>query len=75
MLEAASSRVGKAVSIQNSTLKIYRGSCEKIHIFSLSVDVDETSNAVSKYVNDAVKMDSEMEHMYSNHYNARASQK
>ena len=38
----ASSTGGKTVLIQNQILKIYRGSFERIYIFSPSVHVDDT---------------------------------
>ena len=52
MLAVASSTGGKTVLIQNLILKIYRNSFERIYIFSPSVDVDDTWNAVKKYIKD-----------------------
>ena len=46
MLCVASSTGGKTVLIQNLILKIYRGSFERIYIFSPSVHVDDTWSAV-----------------------------
>ena len=75
MLAVASSTGGKTVLIQNLILKIYRNSFERIYIFSPSVDVDDTWNAVKKYIKDVMKVDSEKEQIYFNHYDATALQK
>ena len=53
----ASSTGGKTVLIQNLILKIYRGSFERIYIFSPSVHVDDTWSAVKKYIRDVMKVD------------------
>ena len=73
MLAVASSTGGKTVLIQNLMLKIYRNSW--IYIFSPSVDVDDTWNAVKKYIKDVVKADSEKDQLYFNHYDATTLQK
>ena len=57
MLCVASSTGGKTVLIQNLILKIYRGSFERIYIFSPSVHVDDTWSAVKKYISDVMKVD------------------
>ena len=75
MLAVACSTGGKTVLIQNLILKIYRNSFERIYIFSPSVDVDDTWNAVKKYIKDVMKVDSEKEQIYFNHYDATALQK
>ena len=75
MLAVASSTRGKTVLTQNLILKIYRNSFERMYIFSPSVDVDDTWNAVKKYIKDVVKADSEKDQLYFNHYDATALQK
>ena len=56
MLCVASSTGGKSVLIQNLILKIYRGSFERIYMFSPSVHVDDTWRAVKKYITDVLKV-------------------
>ena len=61
MLCVASSTGGKSVLIQNLILKIYRGSFERIYIFSPSVHVGDTWRAVKNYITDVMKVDTEKE--------------
>ena len=68
MLCVASSTGGKSVLIQNLILKIYRGSFERIYIFSPSVHVDDTWRAVKKYITDVMKVDTEKEKVYYEEY-------
>ena len=68
MLCVASSTGGKTVLIQNLILKIYRGSFERIYIFSPSVNVDDTWTPVKKYITDVMKVDTEKEKMYYEEY-------
>ena len=68
MLCVASSTGGKTVLIQNLILKIYRGSFERIYIFSPSVHVDDTWSAVKKYIKDVMKVDAEKEQLYYEEY-------
>ena len=68
MLCVASSTGGKSVLIQNLILKIYRGSFERIYIFSPSVHVDDTWRAVKKYITDVMKVDTEKEKIYYEEY-------
>ena len=68
MLCVASSTGGKTVLIQNLILKIYRGSFERIHIFSPSVHVDDTWTPVKKYITDVMKVDTEKEKLYYEDY-------
>ena len=64
MIAVASSTGGKSVLIQNLTLKINRGSFERIHIFSPSIHVDDTWTAVKKCLSDMMKADAEKEQIY-----------
>ena len=68
MLCVASSTGGKSVLIQDLILKIYRGSFERIYIFSPSVHVDDTWRAVKKYITDVMKVDTEKEKVYYEEY-------
>ena len=68
MLCVASSTGGKSVLIANLILKIYRGSFERIYIFSHSVHVDDTWRAVKKYITDVMKVDTEKEKVYYEEY-------
>ena len=68
MLCVASSTGGKTVLIHNLILKIYRGSFERIYIFSPSVNVDDTWTPVKKYITDVMKVDTEKEKMYYEEY-------
>ena len=61
MFCVASSTGGKSVLIENLILEIYRGSDERIYIFSPSVHVDDTWRAVKKYTTDVMKVDTEKE--------------
>ena len=73
MLCVASSTGGKSVLIANLILKIYRGSFERIYIFSPSVHVDDTWRAVKKYITDVMKVDTEKEKVYYQEYDLIAS--
>ena len=75
MLCVASSTGGKTVLIQNLILKIYRGSFERIYIFSPSVHVDDTWTAVKKYISDVMKVDTEKEQVYFEDYDPIALKK
>ena len=66
MLAVASSTGGKTFFMQNLILKICRNSFRRIYIFSPSVDVDDTWNAVKKYIKDVMKVDLEMDQIYFN---------
>ena len=68
MLAVASSTGGKTVLIQNLILKIYRGSFERIYIFSPSVNVDDTWKAVKKYIKETMKVDDDKEKIYYEEY-------
>ena len=57
ILCVASATGGKTVLIQKLILTIYRGSFERIYIFSSSVHVDDTWSAVKKYIRDVLKAD------------------
>ena len=75
MLCVASSTGGKTVLIQNLILKIYRGSFERIYIFSPSVHVDDTWSAAKKYIRDVMKVDAEKEQLYYEEYDPVALKK
>ena len=57
MFCGASSTGGKSALIQNLIFKIFRGSFERIYIFSPSVHVDNTWRAIQKYITDVMKLD------------------
>ena len=71
----ASSTGGKTILIQNLMLKIYRGSLERIYIFSPSVHMDDTWKAVKKYISDVMKVDAEKEQLYYEEYDPVALEK
>ena len=75
MLAVASSTGGKTVLIQNLILNIYRGSFERIYIFSPSVHVDDTWKAVKKYIKETMKVDDEKEKIYFEEYDPIALKK
>ena len=75
MLCMASSTGGKTVLIQNLILKIYRGSFERIYIFSPSVHVDDTWSAVKKYIRGVMKVHAEKEQLYYEAYDPVALKK
>ena len=75
MLCVASSTGGKTVLIQNLILKIYRGSFERIYIFSPSIHVDDTWTPVKKYIADVMKVDTEKEKVYYEEYDPLALKK
>ena len=68
----ASSTGGKTVLIQNLILNIYKGSFERIFIFSPSVHVDDTWNSVKKHISENMNVDTEKEKTYFEEYNAEA---
>ena len=68
----ASSTGGKTVLIQNLILNIYKGSFERIFIFSPSVHVDDTWNSVKKHISDHMNVDTEKEKTYFEEYNPEA---
>jgi hypothetical protein len=66
----APSGSGKTVLLANLILKVYRGCFERIYIFSPSVNVDQTWEAVKKYQSDVMKvLESDTEQLYYDHYN------
>ena len=75
MIAVANSTGGKSVLIQNLILKIYRGSFERIYIFSPSIHVDDTWTAVKKYISDVMKVDAEKEQIYYEEYDPVALKK
>ena len=75
MIAVASSTGGKSVLIQNFILKMYRGSFERIYIFSPSIHVDDTWTAVKKYISDVMKVDVEKEQIYYKEYDPVALKK
>ena len=68
----ASSTGGKTVLIQNLILNIYKGSFERIFIFSPSVHVDDTWNSVKKHISENMNVDTEKEKTYFEEYNPEA---
>ena len=64
MLCVASSTSGNTVLIQNLILKIYRGSFERIYIFSPRDNVDDAWTPVKKHKTDVTKVDTEKGTVY-----------
>jgi hypothetical protein len=65
----APSGSGKTVLLANLILKIYRDCFERIYVFSPSVNVDQTWEAVKKYQADVMKVkESESDKLYYDHY-------
>ena len=52
----APSGAGKTVLLANMILKVYRGCFERIYVFSPSVNVDQTWEAVKTYQRDVMKV-------------------
>ena len=65
----APSGSGKTVLLSNLILKMYRGCFERVYVFSPSVNVDQTWEAVKKYQEDVMKVkESDTEKLYFDHY-------
>jgi carboxylesterase type B len=65
----APSGAGKTVLLANLILKVYRGCFERIYIFSPSVNVDQTWEAVKRYQADVMKVrETDEETLYYDHY-------
>ena len=65
----APSGAGKTVLLSNLILKMYRGCFERIYVFSPSVNVDQTWEAVKKYQEEVMKVkESDSEQLYFDHY-------
>ena len=60
----ASSTGGKTVLIQNLLLNIYRGSFERVYIFSTSIHADPAFYEVKKYQREVMKVDDTKEDLY-----------
>ena len=72
----APSGSGKTVLLANLILKIYRGCFERIYIFSPSVNVDQTWEAVKKYQADVMHVkETDDEVLYHEHYTVEALEK
>ena len=72
----APSGSGKTVLLANLILKVYRGCFERIYVFSPSVNVDQTWEAVKKYQAEVMKVrDSDDEVLYHDHYTVEALEK
>ena len=66
----APSESGKTVLLSNLILKMWRGCVERVYVFSPSVNVDQTWEAVKKYQEDVMKVkESDAEKLYFDHYN------
>jgi predicted AAA+ superfamily ATPase len=67
----APSGSGKTVLLSNLILNVYRDCFERIYIFSPSVDVDLTWQAVKDYQEKVMKVkETEKEKLYFDHYNS-----
>jgi hypothetical protein len=65
----APSGSGKTVLLSNLILKMYRGCFERVYVFSPSVNVDQTWEAVKKYQEEVMKVkESDAEKLYFDHY-------
>jgi hypothetical protein len=72
----APSGSGKTVLLANLILKVYRGCFERIYVFSPSVNVDQTWEAVKNYQLGVMKVkDSEDEVLYHDYYSVEALEK
>ncbi len=66
----APSGAGETVLLSNLILKMYRGCFERIYVFSPSVNVDQTWEAVKKYQEDVMEVkESDAAKLYFDHYN------
>ena len=64
---------GQTVSLQNMILDIYKSCCERIYIFSPSIDVDSSWLPVKKYIEKDMKVQStDEEPIYFDHYDPDA---
>ena len=65
----APSGSSKTVLLSNLILKMYRGCFERVYVFSPSVNVDQTWEAVKKYQEEVMKVkESDSEKLYFDHY-------
>ena len=72
----APSGAGKTVLLANLILKIYRGCFERIYVFSPSVNVDQTWEAVKTYQRDVMKVrERDDETLYFDNYNTEDLEK
>ena len=71
----ASSTGGKTVLIQNLLLNVYRGSFERVYIFSPSVNSDPAFYDVKKYQKEVMKVDDTKEDLYFEGFNPSDLQK
>ena len=71
----ASSTGGKTVLIQNLLLNIYRGSFERVYIFSPSIHADPAFYEVKKYQREVMKVDDTKEDLYFEGFNPADLQK
>ena len=71
----ASSTGGKTVLIQNPLLNIYRGSFERVYIFSPSIHSDPAFYEVKKYQKEVMKVDDAKEDLYFEGFNPSDLQK
>ena len=69
MILLASSGSGKTVLLSNLILDIYRGSCQRICVFSPGIGIDKTWEPVKKHQSDDMKaIEKDKEKLYFNHY-------
>ena len=66
------SGAGKGVLLSNMVLDIYKGCFDRISIFSPSIDVDKTWIPVKGYIEKSQKVDTKIEKLYYDHYDAEA---
>ena len=71
----ASSTGGKTVLIQNLLLNSYRGSFERVYIFSPSIHSDPAFYEVKKYQKEVMKVDDTKEDLYFEGFNPSDLQK
>ena len=71
----ASSTGGTTVLIQNLLLDIYRGSFERVYIFSPSIHADPAFYEVKKYQREVMKVDDTKEDLYFDGFNPADLQK
>jgi hypothetical protein len=67
---------GKGILLSNLILKFYRGCFERVYIWSPSINVDSTWEAVKKYQEEVMKVkESDTEKLYYDSYNSEELEK
>ena len=59
---------GKSVLLTNLILNVYKGCFERVFVFSPSIEVDQTWQAVKEYQRNTMHVDDKTEKLYFDHY-------